>query len=630
MQKKELSRQALLLLAFSGLLTFSAEAQDTAKSRDLDEVVVTATRFPKKISETGKVVTVIGRSELEQSGAKDLSQVLNEQAGIVVNGATSNPGLNKSIYMRGATNDYTAILINGIPVSDPTGIGGAFDLRLLPVEIIERIEILKGAQSTLYGSDAVAGVINIITKKGYGKPVQLYGGVSGGSYNTWKANAGLSGSSGKASYNVSFIHNETRGISEAKDTNAIKTFDKDGYRENAFSADFDAQPLDGLHIKPFFRYSYYKGGYDAGSFTDSPDQFTAQLISTGALAQYLFRHGSVSALYGYDELTRTYSSYAPYNGNKKTVQVYAHYNLAAHAQLLAGLDYNRQLMNDTSASVKNPSAELVSPYLSLFLKDLSGFNLEIGGRYNKHSIYGSNSTYSINPSWLVQRKVKLFANIATAFRAPSLSSLYGQFGANPGLKPETSKTYEAGVQASLLSDKLELKAVWYSRKINNVIIYGPLFAYINLNTQNSHGVEIEPTIHLNKKLTLKLFYAYTEGTTTTSNAGKDSSYNNLIRVPKNSFGADIACQLTPRFFVSTHISSYGQRNDIFFDNSTYLQSPVVLKSYTLWDAYAEYSLAGKKLKIFLSLRNITGADYYEVYGYSVMGRNMNAGLRVAL
>ncbi|HMR93018.1 MAG TPA: TonB-dependent receptor plug domain-containing protein, partial [Chitinophagaceae bacterium] len=131
--------------------------QDTLIST-LEDITVTATRFPKKQSETGKVVTTISQHDLQRAGGKDLAQLLNEQAGFSINGANSNPGKDKQVYLRGAKTNYTLVLLNGIPVNDPTGVGGAFDLRMFPVEQIERIEIVKGAQSTLYGSEAVAGV----------------------------------------------------------------------------------------------------------------------------------------------------------------------------------------------------------------------------------------------------------------------------------------------------------------------------------------------------------------------------------------------------------------------------------------------------------------------------------------
>lgn len=624
---------AVLLL--TGSQTVLAQ-QDSTKATSLNEVVITATRFPKKVSETGKVVDVISKQDIERSNGKDLAQILNDEAGLLINGAYSNPGKDKGIYLRGAKTDYTVILVNGIPVSDPSGVGGAFDVRMFPVEQIERIEILKGAQSTLYGSDAVAGVINIVTKKGADKPVQAYGGISAGSYSTFKANAGISGSAEGSSYNVGFTHYKTNGISEAEDTTATKSFDKDGFTQNAFNADFDAKIAKGLHIKPYFRYSYFKGGYDGGSFTDADATYKAQLFTTGAQAQYSFAGGSVTAFYDYDEVSRsfsdTYGTY-PYAGNKKTLELFANYSFSPHIQLLAGIHYNKQKMNDTTASPKNPVAELTSPYLSLFFRNLGGFNLELGGRYNKHSRYGDNFTYSINPSFTVNEKVKIFVNYATSFKAPSLTSLYGLYGANPDLKPEKSATFEGGIQTTLLSGILDARAVYFTRKIENIIIYGPSFQLINLDKQKDHGIEIEPTLYISKQLTLKLFYAYVDGKVTTQSKAdvtKDTSYANLIRRPKHSFGANIGYQVTPQFFISTQVNSYAKRSDLYYDMSTYSQKPVTLSAYTLWNAYAEYAFVHGRIKFFADVKNITNAKYTEVYGYSTIGFNFTGGLRIKI
>ncbi len=622
-----------VLFVAAMILGSQSFAQDSLRTRDLDAVVITASKFSKKASETGKVVTVIDRAVLDRSMGKDLSQLLTEQAGLVINGATSNPGKDKSVFLRGAKSDYTVILINGMPVTDPSGTGGAFDLRLLPIEQIERVEILKGAQSTLYGSSAIAGVINIITRKGASKPAQLSGNLSAGSFGTFKANAGLSGSAEKLSYNIGFVHHESKGISEAADTARVKTFDKDGYLQNGVYMNVDGEVASGLHIRPYFRYTFFKGDYDNGSFSDAANHYRSTLLSTGAAAQYDFKNGAVVAQYGYDEINRNYQSTwgaSPFEGRSNTMEAYGHYSFAEHFQVLAGMEHRIQQSLDTNATPKNPKFNITSPYLSFFVKNAGGFNLEVGGRYNKHSKYGDNFTYSINPSYLVNRHVKVFVNIASAFRAPSLSELYGQWGANADLKPEKSNTWEAGAQVSLLEDKLTARAVYFSRHTKNVIIYGPANKFLNLDKQKDQGVEIEPTLRITEQLQVNLYYAFTEGEVTTSKAGKDTSYFNLLRRPKHSFGINAGYQVTPRLFVSTGVYNYGKRTDVFFDMTTFKQVPTTLKSYALWNAYVEYAVLKNNLKLFVDLKNITGAKYEEVYGYGTQGFNITGGLSFKL
>jgi vitamin B12 transporter len=619
-----------LLVALALYSCQKATAQnDSTFTKQLEQVVVTATKFPTKSAETGKVVTIIDNATLSRSLGKDLSQVLTEQAGLVINGATSNPGKDKSVFLRGAKNDYTVILVNGIPVTDPSGVGGAFDLRLFPIEQIERIEILKGAQSTLYGSDAVAGVINIITKKGTGKAAQLYGNASFGSFNTRKFYAGINGQAEKVSYNVGFTHHESEGISEAADTAAVKSFDKDGFMQHAFQFGIDAEVYEGLQVRPFFRYSYFKGDFDDGSFADADNKYKATLLSTGTIATYKFTRGSVTAQFAYDEMGRVYSTgfgTSEFDGRNKLAEIYGQINFSDHVQLLAGIDHRKQKMLAPDTSVK-----ITSPYASFFLRNLGGFNLEAGLRYNDHSHYGNNTTYSINPSFLLNRNVKVFANIASAFKAPTLNALYGPFGANPDLKPEKSRTIEGGVQASFFGSLLQARVVYFQRHTEDMIIYGPAFSYINLDEQDDHGIEIEPTIQVNNDLQVKLYYSYVDGELTTkTGGGKDTSFNNLIRRPKHSFGATINYQVTKQFFISTNIYTYGKRGDLFFDMSTYEQLPVTLKAYTLWNAYAQYSLLNDRLRVFVDVKNITGAKYQEVYGYSTQKFNAAAGLSVRL
>ena len=198
-------------------------AQDSAKT--LNEVVIAVTKFSQKQNETGKVITVITKEQLQKSAGKTLSEVLNEQVGITINGANNNLGTNQTLYMRGAHAANTLILVDGVPVYDASGETNQFDISNFSLYNIERIEIMKGAQSTLYGSDAVAGVINLVTKKGGGKPVNFNAIFSDGSYDTYKGSVALSGTKNQQTYFISYSKIDSKGFSSAYDSTGKNNFD---------------------------------------------------------------------------------------------------------------------------------------------------------------------------------------------------------------------------------------------------------------------------------------------------------------------------------------------------------------------------------------------------------------------
>jgi vitamin B12 transporter len=604
---------------------------DSTKS--MDEVVITATKFPKRQSETGKVVTVITNAQLQRSSGKDLSQLLNEQAGLVINGANSNPGKDKSVFLRGASSKYTLILLDGIPVTDPSGVGGAFDLRLLSIDQIERIEILKGSQSTLYGSDAIAGVINIITKKSGSKNIGAAGTVSYGSYNTFKGNAVVNGSTQKVDYNIGYTYFKTDGISEAADKTGNSNFDKDGYKENSFNASVGIKATDKLKISPFFRLADYKGNYDDDAFTDGAGKYNSKFLNTGFISQYKLSQGAITLQYGHAKTDRifdgTYGK-SDFKGRLDNAELFYNTAVGNYVQLLSGINFQQIKMLDTTASKKDPSVTLTSPYISLYLHNLHGWNVELGGRYNNHSKYGSNFTYSFNPSYLIDKTTKLFFNYSTGFKAPTLYDLYGKYGSNENLKPEKSTSIEAGVQTTLAENKIELRVVAFDRKIKDAIVYGPSFININQDRQHDKGFEIEPTFFINKNLTVRTSYAFVDGDVTTPNGAKDTTYFNLIRRPKHSFSINIACQASKNLFVNANLKTFSKRTDLFFDPVTFEQSTVELKAYALLDVYAEYKLADGKVKVFADAKNITNSKYTEVYGFNTLGFNLNAGISFKL
>lgn len=250
------TKQVYLMTAL--LLPLGAWAQqtppragDSSGAKQLNEIVVTADKAATKLSETGKSVIVITKEQLQKSGGKTLSQVLNEQAGIIVNGANSNPGGTKNIYIDGAGAGYTLVMLDGVPLQDASSTDNTIDLRTITLESIERIEIVKGSQSVLYGSDAIAGVINIITKKGGGgKPLTVGANESYGTYNTEQAGAFIGGTLQKFSYNAGYAYFHTDGISEATDTVPNTTAPKDGFTQNSFHANLTWEPSRGISITP--------------------------------------------------------------------------------------------------------------------------------------------------------------------------------------------------------------------------------------------------------------------------------------------------------------------------------------------------------------------------------------------
>src|SRR5215831_2025075 len=341
-----------------------ASAQDSVSTKQLDEVVVTATKYPIKQDQTGKVVTVITRQQLEKSIGKTLGQVLAEQAGITVNGALNNLGTTQSIYTRSAGSGRTLITIDGIPVSDPSLIDNEFDINLMPIDNVERIEICKGAQSTLYGSDAIAGVINIITfKPDIGKPLNLKATLAGGNYGAYKGNVQVFGKEKKFVYNVRYSRLATDGFSTAYDESGKNHFDHDGYKGDVIASNIAFSPVPQFTIKSFLQYSQYRTDLDAGAYNDDRDYtLTSKSFIAGGGFVYRLPAMTITGNYQYNKSTREdlndstdgSSFYTDrFSGRTQFVEIFTNIDLGHGFTWLQGVDYRFAAMNDRTLSISS-------------------------------------------------------------------------------------------------------------------------------------------------------------------------------------------------------------------------------------------------------------------------------------
>ncbi|MCH2451153.1 MAG: TonB-dependent receptor [Gracilimonas sp.] len=611
---------AILIIMLSLAVSETGFAQ-VADTLDLGEVVVTASKTPTTERETTKSVTIIDSEEIERYSGSSLSELLNEQNGVLINGAVSSPGKDKSVYLRGAATQYTLVLIDGFPVTDPSGEGGAFDLRLLPLENVERIEIVKGSMSTLYGSDAIAGVINVITKKPKDGRFNLNGKAAYGSYNTNDLSLGANGSAGIVGYSVNLSREFTEGITEA-DPDGSSGFNKDGFERFALTSQVSVFPVEQLSITPFINYSRYDGDYDDGAFTDGANTYEADLLNTGARLQYKTGDLEIHEAATFTNTERKFTdSFGVFNPKASLFNsdLYATYNKFPKVRFLAG--FNIQNLNFELDNI-NEGSSILSPYVTTYLESGFGLNGELGLRYNNHSEYGGNWTFNIAPVYNINGQVKLLASLSSGFKAPTLNELFGPFGANTDLKPQKSLTFDTGIEFRSADSRLSAGVIYFRRDIEDLISYDGSLGYININEQNDSGLEVSAEYQF-PTTQVKLFYNYLDGAITQDGEETD----NLIRRPDHQVGSSINQRFGENLQAGLSGKFVGQRNDLFFNSQTFTNDEVELGSYVLLDARIRYNFLNEKLTIFASVNNILNSEYTEVYGFNTRGTYFKGGLK---
>lgn len=636
-----------MVLSLTTTISFS-QTSDTL-SGNLQDLIVSTNKVEQKQSETGKVVTVISSNIIQKNIGRSIAEVLNLQTGMIINGANNNLGTNQSVYTRGAGLGNTLILIDGLPMYDPAGITSDFDLNQINLNMVERIEIMKGAQSTLFGSDAVAGVINIITKKPIAKNITGYVNESFGSYNTNNIAAGIAGKQNKIEYKLNVNNLSTKGFSSAFDSSKKKNFDNDKFNQNSINGHFTYKVNSNFSLNAFSFFNSYTAAVDAGAYKDDFDyENKNKSFQVGLNAIYQSGKNKFKFNYQYHNNERTFvddsislggfSKYQNglYAGKSHFVELYSNLFINKNIALLAGTDFRTNNTNQKyySLSLWGPyttslgdtaKTNQLSAFASLHFKKESSIQFEIGGRLNNHSIYGWNGTFTFNPYYFISKNTKVYFNASSAFRVPSLYQLFSEYG-NRSLKPEKSETIELGVQTSLNTNS-NLRVTAFSRNIKDVIIFytNPstwVSKYINADMQKDYGVEIETNFSITKNLFFNANYTYVKGELSTKSFAttKDTVFNNLYRRPSSVLNASLHYQYK-KLNVSTSLRSVGETIE-----PVYNSKPTTLKGFTVMNLYTDYTIKNE-LRFFIDLRNILNTEYFEISGYNSRKFNFTTGFK---
>ena len=637
----------ILLVGAALAMTYGGLCQLTDTTGTLDDVVVTATKFEQKLVQAGKAVTLISRRQIEAHPGHSLGQLLQDVAGIGLAGANNNMGSEQVLYMRGANVGRASILIDGVPVSDPSLINAEFDLNQIAPQQIERIEILRGAQSTLYGSSAIAGVINIITRKGNGKVLSGNALLSFGSRNTLRSQVQLLGAVNKWDYAASYGYDRTNGFSAAWDSTKSGDFENDGFYRHTAMARLGYKAGKFITLNGFTQFSSYRASIDAGAFQDERDHL---LRNQGHLAglQANFRKNKWKgrAAYRFQEVRRGYrndSLHQPsftlfmddaYYGRNHYAEAYGSVALNENFELLLGVDYQKQAAHSGLLSISSfgpfessftpPPMDLLAGYATA-LMNFGRLSLEAGARMNRHSVYGPNLTYSLNPALRLGDYTKWFGSISTGFKAPSLYQLYSSSG-REDLAPEKAFTAETGLHHH--NGKVLLRQTIFYRNTKDGLDFDyNHFLYFNFLQQKGWGLESEWQWAISSAWNLRGNYTFLnfEETTQSREDFSPKTYTYLLRRPRHQGSASLTYQPREKWLIRLSGRWVGQRWDV----GSYMGADQSLKAYSVYDVHLGYQ-ASRRVKWFADMMNATNSVYHDVRGFSTMPRSVFAGIKVAL
>jgi vitamin B12 transporter len=638
-------------------LTANSEDATPPSSSDnsLEEVVVVANRAPELLSKVGNSVTVLNAAAIEQSQLPMLADLLAQTPGLTITRA-GGIGQPTSVFIRGADSDQTVVVVDGVQIYDPSTTGGYYDFQNLLTADITRIEILRGASSTLYGSQAMGGVVFITTAE----PTEPFGGgltAEGGSHDTGYGAVNLGSKSDTLMWRLSGTWLGTSGIPAFDErlggTRPCASQIGGGSGRLSYELTPDLQfdlrtyylqsrtDFDGYDTPPSFTFGndneYGKQGQllgYAGFTLRSPDR-----TLTNRIAYHYFysdsrdydpnapaNEGSPSTetYYGIGRIERE-----EYQGTWQPVQSY---------QLVFGAQHERSSFDTDSPAYDYSGpmplenhATMDSGYAHAQVDLGAGLTLSAGERYDHHSVYGGHWTGAGAAAWaLGDGQTILRSSFSQGFKAPSLYQLYGHFG-NLSLRPEAGESWDAGVERHELNGRLAWSATYFQRYSRDLIEFFdcPSLAtclnpsggyYANIAAAAAHGVELQTSFNATEQLTVAANYTLTD--TEDKSPGSPTYGQPLIRRPQNAANAS----LTYRWAALTANVASRYAGPSYDTGPT--GSEVKLGGYVLIDVRLSYALR-ERLELYGRVENVTDRAYETVYQYGSLGRVAYAGVRAS-
>lgn len=595
-----------------------AYAADTAT---LDEVIVTATRTPQQQESVIADVSVINAEEIKRGGQSTLIELLQRQPGIEI---TNNGGAGKTsgIFMRGTNTGHTLVLIDGVRVQSATA--GTTTLENIPIQQIDRIEIVRGPATSLYGQDAIGGVIQIFTKKGVDgfKP---YVNLGFGTYDTTLAEAGLRGKQNDTAYALNVSANKTNGFSSL-DTSNPNLNDKDGYRNLAVTGSLSHKIAEGHEVGLTLMHSKGKTRFDNSYNLDPSSAFNPAFSDYANLQQDVYSlfsknqilnnwHSTVRISQGIDE-TVNYAALGPFTSESRSLfrTKQDQFNWQNDITLPLGtltLMYDKLIDRVNSTTDFDKTRRTNEGYVASYVANIGAHSFQASAREDHNSSFGNNVTGGIGYGYNINDQWRVTGSYGSAFKAPTFNDLYYPGYSDPNLKPEKSDNLEASLRYR--DDTLNASLTAYENNIRNLIVLGSLPE--NINKATIQGITLAAS---NRWDNLEV------GGSVDIQSPRDDETDKLLRRRANRHGQmHLGYSLQDWRFGAEMIASSARYEDA--------ANTLRMSGYTLFNMTAQYKV-NRDWTVQARANNIFDKNYYLVidgngFAYNTPGANLFVNIR---